>query len=313
MPVVSVLMTAYNRQDFIADAIQSALAQTFTDWELIIVDDCSHDRTVEIAKGYAAQDARIHVHVNERNLGDYPNRNHAATLADGQFIKYHDSDDLMYPHCLAVMVPLLTAYPQASFALHPGAREWSGGPCPMLLTPRLCYQREYLGMGMFDVGPACALFRTEFFRRVGGFPEVGPHSDHAFFLKVCATETVLLTPGNLFWYRIHAGQHLQTPGAAMDRVTAARQSWAALKAVECPLEPAQVELAKRNVAWHMGRTMIRHLCAGEFKYAVAYWRGGGLTLRDWLRYFRRQRRDNFAGTPRNGSGQFLMPDWSVYK
>ena len=312
MPLVSVLMTAYNREEFIADAIESVLAQTFTDWELIIVDDRSRDRTAEIAHRYAARDSRIRVNVNERNLGDYPNRNHAATLAGAEFLKYHDSDDLMYPYCLAVMVALLTAHPQASFALAPGARESPGGPCPMLLTPRLAYQREYLGLGMFFVGPACALFRTENFRRLGGFPELGPHSDGAFWLKACKTENVLLTPGNLFWYRVHAGQHLQTPGAALDRAVAASRSWEALNSPECPLEIGDLELAKRNYAWHMGRIILRYLRTGQLNYAAAYWRHAGLALGDWLRYFRRQRRDVFAGTPRDASGQFIVPDWSIY-
>ena len=162
-PRVSVLMTAYNREEFIAEAIESVLAQTFTDFELIIVDDGSKDRTVEIARNYAARDSRIQVVVNERNLGQFPNRNYAASLATGEFVKYHDSDDVMYPHCLQVTVPLLTAYPEAAFALSPGGLDWTGGPYPMLLTPRMAYQREFLGSGLFYVGPACALFRAERF------------------------------------------------------------------------------------------------------------------------------------------------------
>ena len=95
MPLVSVLMTAYNREAFIADAIASVLAQKFADFELVVVDDASRDRTVEIANDLAARDRRIRVYVNERNLGAYPNRNYAATLARGSLIKYHDSDDLI--------------------------------------------------------------------------------------------------------------------------------------------------------------------------------------------------------------------------
>jgi len=312
MPVVSVLMTAYNREEFIADAIESVLAQTFTDWELIIVDDCSRDGTVEIAKRYAARDARIRVHVNERNLGQFENRNYAATLASGRFIKYHDSDDLMYPHCLAVMVPLLMAYPQASFALQPGAREWSGGPCPMLLTPRQCYQREYLGLGMFSVGPACALFRTEFFRRVGGFPLEGTGSDNIFWANVCKSANVLLIPGGLFWYRYHPGQELVSAKAQCDYVRAMRLRWEALNAPDCPLEGGELELAKRNFVWIIGKGIIFDVLRRDFARARQYLSNAGIGLMDWLRYFRRQRRDIFAGTPRNGSGDFVVPDWSVY-
>src|ERR1041384_7268362 len=92
-PLVSVLMTAYNREDYIAEAIESVLASTYTNFELIIVDDCSSDNTVAIAKEYKAKDKRIKVYVNEKNLGDYPNRNKAASYANGDFLMYVDSDD----------------------------------------------------------------------------------------------------------------------------------------------------------------------------------------------------------------------------
>ena len=183
-PAVSVLMTAFNRERYVAEAIESVLGQTFEDFELVVVDDASHDRTVDIARKYEA-DPRVRVVVNERNLGDYPNRNRAAALARGAFIKFHDSDDVMYPHCLAAMVEPLRAEPGAALALSSGWH-WPGGPCPMLLTPRLAYQREFLGQGLFMCGPAGALIRTDVFRSLGGFPERGAASDYVFWLKACA-------------------------------------------------------------------------------------------------------------------------------
>ena len=89
-------MTAYNRQDYIAEAIESVLASTYKNFELIISDDCSSDQTLEIARGFALKDERIKVFVNEKNLGDYPNRNKAASYARGKYIQYIDSDDLLH-------------------------------------------------------------------------------------------------------------------------------------------------------------------------------------------------------------------------
>ena len=89
-PLVSVLLTAFNREKYIAEAIESVLSSTFNNYELIIVDDASTDKTVEIIKGYAAKDSRIRFYVNETNLGDYPNRNKIATYATGKYIKYID-------------------------------------------------------------------------------------------------------------------------------------------------------------------------------------------------------------------------------
>src|SRR5206468_12040496 len=125
-PLISVLMTPYNREDYIAQSIESVLSQTCADFELIVSDDQSSDRTVEIARAYAARDARIRVSVNPVNLGDYPNRRQAASLARGTFLKYHDSDDVMYPHCLATMVEPLRREPSAAFALS-ASHSWPGG------------------------------------------------------------------------------------------------------------------------------------------------------------------------------------------
>jgi glycosyltransferase involved in cell wall biosynthesis len=81
VPIVSVLMTSFNREKYIAEAIESVLASTYKDFELIIVDDVSTDATVAIAEKYAKQDGRIKVYKNQNNLGDYKNRNRAASYA----------------------------------------------------------------------------------------------------------------------------------------------------------------------------------------------------------------------------------------
>ncbi len=301
-------MTAYNREAFIAEAIESVLVQTFTDFELIIVDDGSKDRTVEIAREYAARDSRIQVVRNECNLGDYPNRNRAAKLANGEFIKYHDSDDAMYPHCLAIMVETLAAYPEATVAL---SGEWQGGPLPMLLTPQLCYEREFHGYGMFGPGPPSVIFRRDRFAKLGYFELAGPHSDLALWLRLCKTDNVLLIPAGLYWYRVHAGQHLATPMAARDRAIINRRVWEALNAEDCPLDSAGRHIAKINWTWSLVKGLYHDLRAGKFSLAWFAFRQSGLHVQDWLRYFRSPKRERFAGTPRNANGDFVTPYWKV--
>jgi hypothetical protein len=307
-PLVSVLMTAFNRERYIGTAIHSVLAQTFDDFELVIVDDGSRDQTVTIAREYAAADPRIRVAVNDRNLGDYRNRNHAASLARGRFLKYHDSDDIMYPHCLASMAPALMAEPRAAFALST-AGFWPGGPCPMLLTPRMCYQREFLGSGMFNGGPACALFRRDMFETLGGFREFGAASDYIFWLAACAKYSVLLLPGSLFWYRQHPGQELQGAAAARDYARSPGHAWRALSSPDCPLDPGERELARRNLAFITARTVWRHVKRREWSLATLCFRSSGMTSREWLRYLRRQRRTALLGTPLGPDGEFLDPEW----
>ena len=106
-PLVSILMTAYNRERYIAEAIESVLAITYRNWELIIVDDCSKDCTTEIAMRYAKKDDRIKVYINEKNLGDYPNRNKAISYASGEYIMFCDSDDKLLPDSVSKLMQII--------------------------------------------------------------------------------------------------------------------------------------------------------------------------------------------------------------
>ena len=295
-PRVSVLMTAFNREEYIAAAIDSVLAQTFTDFELVIVDDVSTDATLAIARAYEARDPRVRVVVNASNLGDYPNRNRAASLARGEFLKYHDSDDVMYPHCLQTMVQALGEEPRADFALTT-SRAWAGGPTPMLLTPRMCYAREYLGEGMFHGGPACALFRRAAFERLGPFPLHGTISDFHFWLQACRRAYVLLVAGDLFWYRVHEGQSMLSAAGKRDRAAHEGVAWAALFHPDCPLTGDDLEQARRNRLTGVVRRAIRDALTGDPRFAVARLRATGARPWDWVRYVGRRRIDYSAGTP----------------
>lgn len=305
-PIVSVLMTAYNRASFIAPAIESVLAQTFADFELVIVDDCSTDDTPDIARRYARLDSRVRVLINERNLGDYGNRNHAAALGRGQFLKFHDSDDMMYPHCLEVMVSMLRAEPMAGFGLSSG-HAWPGGPCPMLLTPRMAYEREFFGGGLFMCGPGGAIFRTEAFSSLGGFPLLGPHSDVLMWLHACKTTSCVLMPADLFWYRVHSGQHLQTEAGQRDALPLFHAFWEALDAADCPLTADEREQAKRNATYKLAGKVLQDLRRRRWSLAVERIRASSMRLKDWLRYLRPPRRNQFAGTPLRADGEFVTP------
>ena len=311
-PLVSVLVTSYNREKHIGDSIESVLAQSFGDFELLVTDNCSTDRSVEIANRYASRDKRIRVVVNETNLGQFGNRNRAMTLARGKFIKYHDSDDLMYPHCLATMVAPMESEPHAGFALST-AWSWHGGPCPMLQTPKQCYQREFLGLGMFNAGPACALFRTEVLRELGGFEDLGVGSDNIFWLKACARYNVLLLPADLFWYRLHPGQEFQSEKALREYAIVPGEVWRALLAPECPLEGEELEQAKRNRVFLLAKATYVDLKAGRWQMARLRIKHMDLSFGDWLRYLRRPRRDRMAGTPLDAEGEYLTPNWSHYQ
>ena len=116
-PKISILTTVYNREKYLVACMDSVLASSYQDWELIIVDDVSTDTSLAIAKSYEKKDARIKVYVNDKNLGDYPNRNKAASYAKGKYIKYLDADDLIYPRGLEVMVHAMEQFPEAGLGI----------------------------------------------------------------------------------------------------------------------------------------------------------------------------------------------------
>src|SRR5947209_14682770 len=160
-PYVSILTTAYNREAFIGDAIESALASKFEDFELIVVDDCSSDRTVEIAKRYTT-DPRVRIFVNEKTLTDYANRNHAAQLARGHYLKYLDSDDVIYPHGLEVMVASMDKFPNAALGIcRPPSPE---RPYPIQISPEQAYREHFLERGLFAAAPSSSIIRADAFR-----------------------------------------------------------------------------------------------------------------------------------------------------
>lgn len=98
--LVSVVMAAYNARAHVAQAIESVLAQTWADWELLIADDRSTDRTYEIAAAYASRDARMRAMRLERNSGPAMARNAAIACARGRYVAFLDSDDVWLPQKL---------------------------------------------------------------------------------------------------------------------------------------------------------------------------------------------------------------------
>ena len=107
MPKVSVLMPAYNAEKYVSKAIESVIDQTFPDWELVIVDDCSSDRTLELCEEYANRDARIKIYKQEINFGISITKNRALLKAEGKYIAFCDDDDFMDKDALLDNVALM--------------------------------------------------------------------------------------------------------------------------------------------------------------------------------------------------------------
>lgn len=107
MELVSIVTPLYNSSIYLENTIQSVLAQTYQNWEMIMVDDCSNDRSLEIAENFAAKDDRIRVIKLDKNSGAATTRNRAINDARGRFIAFLDSDDLWHPNKLEYQIEFM--------------------------------------------------------------------------------------------------------------------------------------------------------------------------------------------------------------
>lgn len=124
-PLISVLTPVYNGEPYLAECIESVLAQTYPNWEYTIVDNCSTDGTRALAEKYACLDRRITVHVNDTFLNIIGNHNKAFSLIspDSKYCKIVSADDWLFPECLARMTVLAEAHPSVGIV---GSYQLSG-------------------------------------------------------------------------------------------------------------------------------------------------------------------------------------------
>jgi glycosyltransferase involved in cell wall biosynthesis len=239
LPLVSVLMTAYNREDYIAQAIESVQASTLENFELIIVDDLSKDNTVKIAKSCAAKDPRIKVFINKVNLGDYPNRNKAASYAQGKYIKYLDSDDLIYPHGLQVMVSAMEAFQEAGYGL--SSSPDLGNFYPTCVSPKDAYLEHFFkGFAHFNRSPGSSIIKREAFHKVGGFSGKRMIGDYEMWFKLSQEHSLVKFPRDLVWHRSHENQESQSDYSKQYAVLRQKVLDEALGSDKCPLTSEEI-------------------------------------------------------------------------
>lgn len=261
-PLVSVLMTSYNREDYIAEAIQSVLSSTFQNYELIISDDASTDRTVEIAKSYAAKDSRIQVYINEKNLTDYPNRNKAAAYAKGKYIKYLDSDDVMYPYTLQIMVDYMEQFPQAGFGL---SAVHDDKPYPIVISPNRAYLEHFYTWGHFGRAPGSAIIRRDAFEKIGGFTGENMIGDFQLWFALGREHHMVKIPPNLTWNREHPAQESKTKYAKTYPILWKRVIDEALAHPKCPLTEEEIVALKDKLKRERRKTNLYRLIKTVFK------------------------------------------------
>jgi len=202
-PLVSVVTPVYNGEPYLVECIESVLAQTYSNWEYIIVNNCSTDRTLEIAQEYAKKDNRVRVHNNNEFVGVIANHNIAFRLIAprGKYCKVVSADDWILPECLAEMVSLAEANPTVgivgSYQLSGGGSNWRNWrvrwaelPYPNSVIPGRELSRLQMMGGPYVFGtPTSTLYRSDLVRRGNAFyPNATPEADTSACYK-CLQET----------------------------------------------------------------------------------------------------------------------------
>jgi len=193
-PLVSVITPVYNGEEFLAECIESILAQTYQNWDYTIVNNRSTDRTLEIARSYAAQDPRIRIHDNAEFLPIIPNHNHAISQISpkSKYCKVVLADDWLFPECLMKMVALAEVHPSVGLVgacgLHGDGLYvmWRGLPFPRIVVSGREASRLQLLKGIYIFGaPTATLIRSDFIRKQKKFyDESNIHADSTACFRV---------------------------------------------------------------------------------------------------------------------------------
>jgi glycosyltransferase involved in cell wall biosynthesis len=172
-PKISVVIPTYNRDGVLKRAIDSIISQTFQDWELILVDDCSNDNTYDIIKSYSVNNEHIRYHKLERNSGANAARNKGVKLANAEIISFLDSDDEMHPNNLQKQYEKFST--SAGLALcYVGVDYYFENTKVSEVHQRMRGSlEEYLFANLKGLGSSTSGFsiRKEVIEKVGGFDE----------------------------------------------------------------------------------------------------------------------------------------------
>jgi glycosyltransferase involved in cell wall biosynthesis len=256
VPSVSVLVTVYNREAYLAACLESILASSWEDFEVVVVDDGSADGSAAIATEYVSRDRRVRFYQNDRNLGDYPNRMRAAEHARGMYIKYVDSDDLIYRHSLAIMMEAMATHPAAGLGLSHSSPE-DEQPYPWMLHPADAWKKEFLGRGCLSCGPSGAIVRRDAFFEAQGFRDWGVLSDIDLWYRMSALRPVVLLPPGLVWWRRHEQQEFALGDADMFYLEKGHAlAVDALTSAACPLSEAERRAALARARQHHARKLL---------------------------------------------------------
>lgn len=209
MPLVSIIMACHNQERYVHDAITSALGQTYTDFELIFVDDHSTDKSLHFANILMGTDSRLHVFSSPCQLGAGAARNFAIKHARGEWIAVLDADDVFFKDKLEKQISAVHRHPNKESVVLVGSgvihinsdgKRLSTYQYP---TDSLKLKERLVRMQAFPAHSSL-LYRSSVLRKVGGFNNIFLRAqDYDLWLRLCKEGDILCLNEPLMGYRLH--------------------------------------------------------------------------------------------------------------
>lgn len=206
--LLSIVLPVYNGEKYLSESIESIINQTYTRWELLILDDCSTDHTEEIAKAYQAKDRRIVYYKNEQNLKLPGNLNRGFSLSTGEYLTWTSDDNKYRPDAFEKMIKALSENPEADLVFAPYQVIDENGAEIQVIRTGISHPREILSGNA--VG-ACFMYTRHAYETVGEY-DTGLLlvEDWDYWQRMVSSFKYILLDEVLYDYRWHAGSMTST-------------------------------------------------------------------------------------------------------
>ncbi len=223
-PLVSVIMPAYNAEEYISEAVQSVMAQTYTNWELLILDDCSTDGTADKARCFSDLDPRITLYSNPKNIGVALTRNKGMALAKGSWVALLDSDDIWHKDKLEKQLVAAENTGADIIYCSYSLMDKNGEHLSNFIVPERTSYDDMLRKSVLSC--STVLLRSSILSAHCFFTNYY-HEDYVFWLELLKSGyTAVASPGILADYRIVDGSR------SNDKLKSAKNRWLIYREIE---------------------------------------------------------------------------------
>lgn len=273
-PTVTVFIPAYNASRYLPETLNSVLTQSFTDFELLVVDDGSTDDTPRVLEEVCRLDSRVRVITSERNKGRPASRNIGLRLARGQYLALMDADD----YCVAERLALQVAYLDAHSAVDIVSGLWGkvdadGRPLEATDQRMRCLTpREVAARMLFDcpIHQPTIMARTAVLKQYQYDESFPVAQDHELWARMSVERCFAVLPDVLLYYR----QHETQATASMQRINQARHRIHRRELQALDIEPSDEELVRHGHLFHFkGRALLKVQSGERLDAAFVAWAG----------------------------------------